>query len=254
MSGVFITRGMTVTVPVGGLSLSVGDDGKLSGSLEIHVHYNVCPTWLELASRHLSDAEERKCARIAAWNTDDQNARAASMEAEFESSMQAIMAAAIAIDSFYASLKDKTDIPPATIQAWREKKTARYKQIVEVIRSSFSIKPRNCVHLRQNIKEIFRLRDMAVHPSGNVSAPVFHPELQVGVEWRFALFRAENAKAVVQSAQSIIHELVANGKPSKPEIQRYIDGLRNLFAARAETQAQNQSDLRVGGEFPKTTG
>ena len=100
MSGVFVKRGMTFAIPAGGFSLSIGDDGKPSGNLTIHVHYDVCPTWLELASRHLSDAEERKRTRIAAWNADDQDARAASMEAEFKSSMQAIMAAAIAIIPF----------------------------------------------------------------------------------------------------------------------------------------------------------
>jgi hypothetical protein len=64
MSGVLITRGMTVAIPAGGFTLSIGDDGKLSSSVTVHVHYDVCPTWLELASRHLSDAQERKVARI----------------------------------------------------------------------------------------------------------------------------------------------------------------------------------------------
>ncbi len=88
---------------------------------------------------------------------------------------------------------------------------------------------------------------MAIHPSGNVAAPVLHPELQVGVEWRFALFRADNAKAIVQTVQSIVHELLAKGKPSTPEIQRYVDGLRNLIAV---TEVEGQNDLRVEGEFP----
>lgn len=100
MSGVFITRGMRVAVPAGGLTFSIGDDGQLKGSsLTIHVHYDVCPTWLELAFRHLADAEDRGLARIAAWQSDDQDARAATLEREFESSMQAMMAAAIAATS-----------------------------------------------------------------------------------------------------------------------------------------------------------
>ena len=238
MTGVFVTRGMTLAVPAGGLTLSIGDEGKLAGSLTLHVHYDVCPTWLELASRHLSDAEERKRARIAAWNSDDQEARAATLEAEFKSSMQAIMAAAIAINSFYAALRERTNIPDETIQAWRKNKTARYKQIVEVLRRAFSLIPRDCAKLRQNVKEIFKVRDMAIHPIGNVAAPVLHPELQVGVEWRFALFRADNAEAIVGGARSIVHELVAKGKPSTPEVQRYIDGLGDLIKPRAVTEAE----------------
>jgi hypothetical protein len=49
--------------------------------------------------------------RIAAWQSDDADARAATLEREFESSMQAMMAAAIALDSFYLALRDKTSIP-----------------------------------------------------------------------------------------------------------------------------------------------
>jgi hypothetical protein len=45
--------------------------------------------------------------------------------------MQAMMAAAIAIDSFYAALQENTNIPNATIQLWRENRTARYKQITD---------------------------------------------------------------------------------------------------------------------------
>lgn len=229
MSGVFIKRGMTVAIPAGGFILSMGNDGKLSGCLTLHVHYDVCPTWLEIASRHLSDAQERKLARIAAWNSNDEDAKGQTLEEEFKSSMQAIMAAAIAIDSFYAALREKTNIPNETVQRWRQNRTARHKQIVEVLRRAFSIVPRDCVNLRKNLKEIFRVRDMAVHPLGNVAAPVFHHELQVGVEWRFELFRADNARAIVEAARSIVHELVAKGKPSTPEIQRYVDGLRDLI-------------------------
>ena len=224
---------MTVAIPAGGFTLSMGDDGKLSSSLALHVHYDVCPTWLELASRHLSEAQERKLARIVAWNSDDEDAKAATMEAEFESSMQAIMAAAIAIDSFYAALRDKASIPDETVQVWRRNRTARHKQIAEVLRRAFSLIPRDCVNLRKDLKEIFRVRDMAVHPLGNVAAPVLHPELQVGVEWRFELFRADNAEAIVGAARSVVHELVAKGNPSTPEIQSYVDGLRNLIAPRA---------------------
>jgi hypothetical protein len=231
MSGVFITRGMTVAIPAGGLSLSIGDDGVPKGSnLTLHVHYDVCPTWLDLADRHLADAEKRKLARVAAWQADDQDARAATLEGEFESSMQAIMAAAIAVDSFYAALRDKTTIPKETMQIWRKKRTARYRQVAEVLRCAFSLSPKGIEVLRNSLKQVFRFRDLAVHPSGDTAAPVLHHELQVGVEWRFDVFRADNARPLVQAVRNIIHELVTKGKPSSPEIARYVEGLRNLLA------------------------
>ena len=237
MSGVFITRGMTVVIPPGGLSLSMGPEGKPRGALTLHVHYDVCPTWLELAARHQSDAEHRKADRIVAWNGSDDDAKAKALEREFESSMQAIMAAAIAVDSFYLSLRDKTNISDATVKIWREKRTARYKQVAEIMRRAFSVAPRHSVLIRNLLKDIFKFRDLAVHPPPDATAPVLHPELQTGVEWRFAVFRADNAKAIVHNASKIIHELLANGKPSTPDIQRYADGLRNVIAAQTASSA-----------------
>jgi hypothetical protein len=195
------------------------------------------PTWLELAARHLADAEQRRLARIAAWQSDDADARAATLEREFESSMQAMMAAAIALDSFYLALRDKTSIPKETIQTWREKRTARYKQVAEVLRRAFALRPRGSVVLRGNLNEIFKFRDLAVHPSGAATAPVLHPELQTGVEWRFAAFRAENARPLVQAARSIIDELVTKGRPTTPEIARYAEGLRNQLAVSGPTNS-----------------
>jgi hypothetical protein len=228
MSGVFLKRGMTVAKPE--LRMSIGEDGKPKASLAFQIHYDVCPVWLDLAARHLVEAEERKLARIAAWQYDDADARSATLEREFESSMQALMASAIAIDSFYLALIEKIGIDKETIQLWREKRTARYKQVAEVIRRAFSVNPKGNAILRDTLKKIFEFRDRAVHPSGDTAAPVLHPELQTGVEWRFATFRADNARPLVREARNIIQELVTKGRPATPEIARYAEVLRDRLA------------------------
>jgi len=37
---------MAVAVPPGGLTIGIGADGKLTGSLTLHVRFDVCPTWI----------------------------------------------------------------------------------------------------------------------------------------------------------------------------------------------------------------
>ena len=231
MSGVFITRGMTVAIPAGGLSLSIGDDGVPKGSnLTLHVHYDVCPTWLDLADHHLADAEKRKLARVAAWQADDQDARAATLEREFESSMQAIMAAAIAVDSFYAALRDKTTIPKETMQTWRKRRTARYRQVAEVLRCAFSLSPKGIEVVRNSLEQVFRFRDSgrsSVVWRYRCSGP-FIPELQVGVEWRFDVFRAVTTPRPRHQAVQKHHpwSLLPRESHPTPEIARYIEGLQ----------------------------
>jgi hypothetical protein len=88
MSGVFISRGMTVAIPPGGLTLAIGDNGNVTGNLTLHVRFDVCPTWVQLALRHLDDANAKKALRVAAWAGAEEEYKAAALEREFEASMQ----------------------------------------------------------------------------------------------------------------------------------------------------------------------
>lgn len=227
--GIFIKRGMTVGIPAGGLKFSFGPDGKMKGDLTLHAHFDVCPVWLELAARHLREATEHRAARIAAWASNDADAKGETLQKEFESSMQAIMAAAIAIDAFYSVVSAKMEIPADLKKKWRNNRTSRYVQISEVLRQAFGLKPKGTKALRGNLKEIFRYRDLAIHPRGKLENPILHPELGVGVEWRFAYYRAENAQLIVDAAQSMIVDLIMRGKPTKNEIQKYAESLQKLI-------------------------
>ena len=50
MAGIFISKGMTATIPAGGLKISLGPGmGLRFPAVTLHVHFDVCPTWCELA-------------------------------------------------------------------------------------------------------------------------------------------------------------------------------------------------------------
>jgi hypothetical protein len=224
MAGIFISRGMTVAIPVGGLILGIG--GKAPNSVTLHVRFDVCPTWIEIALKHLSTAIESRTLREVAWAGTEENAKSTSLEREFESSMQAIMAAAIALDAFYSILQTHVTLPPALIEKWRTGRTARYSQVTEVLRQAFRLKSKGTAALRTMLKDIYRFRDIAVHPSGKIEAPIYHPELDVGVEWRFAYFRATIAEQRVNAATWILWDLCHNGKPKDPKIVEYVGNLK----------------------------
>jgi hypothetical protein len=179
MKGVFITKGMTVGVPAGGLKIEFDQKGELNASLTVHVRFDVCPSWIRIALQDLESAKESCAKRKLAWAGADNDEKAATLEQEFETSMQAITAAAISIDAFYAAIQPHVDIPPHLFQQWRTKWTSRYAQIAEVVRRAYSLKEKEVTILRQNLKEIFRLRDLAVHPSGKIQTPILHRELNV---------------------------------------------------------------------------
>jgi hypothetical protein len=226
MSSVSVPRATPVAGPADGLVISIGENRKPTSSLPLNVHFDACATWLELAVRHLSDAQVAQVARVTAWNGADETSKAGALEWEFEASIQAIMASAIAVDAFCAAVQTKVHLPQSLTDEWRDNHTPRYIQLSEVLRRAFSLEPKNVSSLRQNLGEIFRFRDLAIDPSGKSDAPILHPELRVGVEWRFAYFRCENALRIVKATLRIIWDLVASDKPKDADVQKYIDALR----------------------------
>lgn len=220
MPGIYITRGMTVSIP--NFSIRIGGDGGLEcDPLTLHVRFDVCPTWIQIAKRHLEAALTARTNRELVWPGTDENAKTQALEAEFESSMQAIMAAAIAWDAAYALFREHVTIPPAMAEKWRNGRTARYIQVAETVRRAFSLKGKGATDLRENLKEIYRYRDLAVHPSGKIEAPLLHPELNLGMEWRFVYFRATNAELAVLTAADMLWDLAHNGKAKDPKVTEH---------------------------------
>jgi hypothetical protein len=227
MSGLSTPRAETVVIRAAGLVVATDPDAAPARSPASHVHFDVCPTWLELAIHHLSDAQVARGARIETWKDADEPSKTGALEWEFGASLQAIMASGTAVDAFYAAVQSRIHLPESLIDEWRDKRTARHIQISEVLRRAFSLEPKDVSILRQTLAEIFRFRDLAVDPSGKRDAQILHPELGVGVEWRFAYFRSENALLIVKATLGLIAELAAAGKPKDADLQKYVDALRS---------------------------
>lgn len=221
---------MIVSIPAGGLAIGIGGDGNFTGNLTLHVRFDVCPTWVELSLRHLEEAKAKRADREAAWAGTNEGLKASTLEREFEASMQAVMSAAIAFDAFYSIMQTHVVLPPSLVDRWRTKRTSRYSQVTEVLRRAFHLKTKGTAALRQNLKEIYRFRDLAVHPSGKIEAPILHPELNVGVEWRFACFRTQNAELVVNTATWILWDLAHGGKSKDSKIVEYMNNLKLRLA------------------------
>ena len=209
-----------ITIPQ--FFLHIRDDGEIVGEpLTLQIRFDVCPTWIQLAKRHLETAIEARTKRQFVWSGTDVVAKEQALEAEFESSMQAIMAAAIAWDAFYSILRQNVKIPQSLIERWRSGRTARYSQVTEIVRRAFSLNPKKTSTLRANLKEIYRFRDLAVHPSGQIEAALLHPELNIGVEWRFVYFQATNAELAVSGAAAMLWVLAHDGKAKDTKIIEY---------------------------------
>jgi hypothetical protein len=222
MSGVFLTKGMTVGITPEALRVIME-----GGDLVPQVRYDMCIAWVEIALGHLSRARDFRADRDAAWKEAGNDlAKAAALEGEFESALQAIAAMAFALDALYAMLSPHAGISADIRQKWKERGTARYAQIAEVFKVLFKLSNSTTQELRRVLKAIFEQRDYAVHPPGVMAEAIMHPELRTGVDPRFVRFRATTAEAIVMGATWLLWQLAAKGTSRDADAARYVAGLK----------------------------
>jgi hypothetical protein len=211
--GVLITRGSRISVPAGGLTLSIGPDGSPIGSLTLHVSYDMYPQWLKIAIEQAERCAEAAKVVDRLWIDGSRTEETEALETELRAGMQACLAAAAAIDGFYGTVRDLGTIPSEVSKTWRHKKLARYKQIAETIRLSFDIGPKVFADVRPRLEMLFMFRDEAVHPTGATREPAPHPRVKVATERRLAMYSADNAHSGAKFALNLIGILLDLPKP-----------------------------------------
>jgi hypothetical protein len=225
--GILINRG--TTFGISNLRLTIGPDGAIESDTKFTLSLDLTPYWLEIAVAHARQALANHADLLDVFEREGQARIDQAMEAECKASMQAFAAAAIALDAFYARVKEDVPISSELVGQWRAKRAARYKQIAEVFRRGFRVGPRSAVLLRKHIREIFEWRDRTVHPPSTAGQPVFYEELSVGTEWRFVAFRAHNARLIAGTALSIVAQLLTRPRSEHAALSKYcVSALANV--------------------------
>jgi len=201
--GVFIMQGMGVRIPVGGLRIGFGPDG-LTSELTLHVAVDACPTWLQVAEEHLSTAKAANTRLKEAAKAGNESDIGRELEADLKASMQSIVASATAVDGLYAELKQHVGLDAATQEAWRSARTARYKQVTEIIRRAFPVSRRHAVGIRSAARALYHYRDKAVHPDRAFSEAVPHPEAHRNTARLYATYRYPNARELATVGMSLV--------------------------------------------------
>ena len=220
--GVHVAKGTALQIPVGGLKIAFTPKGDLKMTARVEVLQMMTPHWLGIAVEHLDTAKKHHETLIVAIAAKSDTAIETSLEGDFLASMQASVAAAVAFDALYASVKEHVTLPNHILKTWQKNRTARYRQVLEVLRRGFSLRNHEVQNLCASLKLAFEARDLAVHPKGNFSPPILHPDLGYHTEWRFVQFRYDTAPTIVRAALAFTRELAFNG------LQSASDGLVTL--------------------------
>jgi len=184
----------------------------------VELQLDTCVHWLEIALEHLAESKQVHRALLA--EPSGSLAVGTLLEREFKSSVQAAFAAATFFEALYATTVERA--PPGTRKGLRRtrRRPARFATVTEQLRRSFGLRNKGTANLRSVLREVYRFRDQAVHPSAAFSEPLLHPELGLGVERRFIMFSSASAHQLVRAALAFSKILPSRDLTQRPkEIQ-----------------------------------
>jgi hypothetical protein len=230
--GILITDGAEFTIP--GLQIRFDKEGVHASHAGTSLRLDMCRHWLRIAVAHVADAAAANRDLLEADSSGENANLGTILEREFRSSMQATVSATIALDAFYAAIKDRIDVPQDQMSAWRKNKTARWKQMAEVFRLAFGLSDRALDEVRGRLDEAFQYRNCAIHPPADQKGPVLRDEIHVGVEWRLVAFRYKNAATIVQMALALVNKMLKKEHPEPEALAKYCEGLRPAVDALIE--------------------
>lgn len=139
--------------------------------------------------------------------------------------MVGITSSVIALDAFFAGVCERLPAYSDLRSKWvsQKNKPSRSGQVSQVFHRAFRYDPTVYSRLVVALKELYKIRDVAVHPSAGFQPPVHHDILGVGVEWRFATFTATNAVKAASLACDIIHHSIGVPRASLPELGEWCE-------------------------------
>lgn len=207
-SGVLIFKGMRVGVLPGDFVIDLDPAGNnTNAQIILSTSYNVIPIWLRAARTHLQGAKEASAQIASCWHQDGVDKRNL-LVSELEPAMQTIVCCAIALDALYDQVNRHVSISPTTRAAWAKNRTSRSARVLHAVKLAFRLSNGATKQIAPVLSEVFRYRDMAVHPASELKRTCSRPDLPEGVDWRFAAYRFPNAKSCFDFTLELMRHLV----------------------------------------------
>lgn len=195
------------------------EDGlSIADTVSIQIKHSLWMTWAGIAIDHEREAWR---VRVEPGSSLQPGQR---IDDELKSALQAITAAALAIDALYGAVKDLIAVPPVTRTAWECNRTSRHSRILETLKGGLDVGELGSIWAKE-LDWLFEVRGGAVHYQETFGDVVSHP--------------------IVGDAAPIY----ATYAPE--EARRAVDLMLGVLGAAADKPRANQTDL---GTWSATIG
>lgn len=175
---------------------------------DVQVRVDVWPMWIEIAAAQRNLARETRAQNPGV----DDSGFGESLRVEMKHSMMSVAAAAFALEAFAASIKHHR--PEVAEQVNADSTDGRIHQVFTRAAKFTNETSKNS---RDAFRQLFRVRDRAVHPPADWAEPVTHPAFPVGVHPMFVTYRLENAETASVIAATYVRHVAANPRGNDPD-------------------------------------
>lgn len=240
--GIYFPEAGELRIPAGGMRLTA--DGRLEID-QVEVVLDTWPYWLDVAIAHAIEAVSER--RRLSDHVHDDDQKRAWLSAECKASMVAVAGAAIALDSFYGSLRKRRDMSELDAR-WKRSHAARATRVAETLVRSFRLENVAAKAIKAQVRELFRFRDWAVHPPADFKPAVPHDGIGSAVHWWFVAFGAPNARQAVINATTIIDHCVRRPRVKQPDFEKWAGAATVRVAERIARVKAELGDASQGPE------
>jgi hypothetical protein len=228
--GFRVIRGSTLTIPEGGLQLSLDKDG--SPKLEftrIQASIQTWTSWLIIAFARLNDTRlARKRMDEATANGDDA-AESVALDEEFQGALQAISAAVFALDAFYGVIHAMIVLGKSEKEARQQNGVGRATWVADAICRASRMPNKAKKTVTKNIHTMYRLRDDAVHPRFIAEEYGIHPGLNQLVPKYYIDYTLETSSRIVAATVEAIMWVTDRPQTRNIKVSAYAPGASSLL-------------------------
>ena len=245
-SGVLIFKGMKTGILPGDISFEHSNSHNLPHDIILSTAYNVLPIWVRIAHDNLRQSKQASETLRKQWSENPEYQKEL-LILELEPSLQVFVASGIALDALYDQLKPYAKLGKSEIEKWRSNRTGRAKQISEVIRRVYNLKPSVFKEFKEAITKIIKYRDLAVHPSLELKQSCSRPDINVGVDWKFSAYKFANSEWCFQSLIRILGYIYDR----KSKVEQVNEQMKNVILALEELKVIKVMPQKTNGNNQK---
>jgi hypothetical protein len=193
-----------------------GDEVALGSNSTYEVRTDIWQHWYDIARTHTGHARD---ARDRNPGLDDPAGFGSAVVDEMRLAIVAVTAAAFSLEAFHTSVLQH--LPGVHIHA-----DSADGRVHQTLLRAFQLSNKQSKETRNDLRQLFRLRDYGVHPKAAWAVPALHEAFHNAMDPKYVTFSVENAEATTRFAHELLGYCLQHPRQKHPELVAWCDAMK----------------------------